>query len=604
MATAFDIDAFKKNPDLVAMLASSEDVFSLLNRQITVPPSCVALVWGADSRPWVVDAGQALAANVVEEFLLVRTSSVFLDYDVGQVFSQDGYEFRADVRISISIVKDRTDIASFRKAVIGSSNRVSTDDLKRHCAEAVQSALVAFAGTMSAAELASSPAWESFDCFLIERFKPVGFESGLSLGNDPRVTFSSSAFEESRKVEQTTQRRMQAIAADEQLREAVAQARRRHLAGLGTLLEQVRDMADKSGGIDVADLIKAFDAGQRGALYEGLVALNRLVRKTRAVLVIAGQEIVWLDPSSPARPIQKQMLDGGNGPLRSIRVTRVDGNIALLVGAKRGVHIVDPESGPKQAFSLPETFQPKGGVNAAVITDQDVFATHSEVGLIRWSRGNADIAELCLEDVTQSARSVRELQVDDEGRLWFAVNSLVVGWHPQRDDAPTILPTQAEVVAVLARDNAVFAGLSNGAVLRWPNGRAEDAEMIRQYGGLPIRSLGWLSGGGIPRLLIADGSPCVDLEVLGDAFRGQYRANRPVRWAYGADDFLVGVDAARDQVIFWKIEQPAQPTAMVSIGRLTGRSIHDVAILPAEAPDVSTASDSKVEPSNGADVET
>ncbi len=580
MTTTFDIDAFRKNPDMVAMLATSDDVFSLLNRQIVVPPSCAALVWGPDPHPWVVEAGQSLSSNVVEEFLLVRTSPVFLQYDVGQIFSQDGFEFRADVRISVSIVKDRTDLASFRKAVVGSANCVSIADLKRHCAEAVQSSLSASAGTLSAADLATASKWESFDGFLIERFKPVGFESGLSLGTDPRAEFASTAYEESRKVEQTTQRRMQAMAADEQLREAATQARQKHLAGLGTLLEQVRDMADKSGGLDVADLIKTFDPGQRGALYEGLVALNRLVRRTRAVLVIAGQEIIWLDPNSPERPIKKQTLDGGGGPLRSIRITQVDGKPAFLVGAKRGVHVVDPEEGAGQMYALPDAFQPKGGVNAALITEKSVFATHSEVGLIRWARVMPNIAELCLEDVTQGAKSVRELQIDEDGCLWFAVNSLVVGWHPDRDDAPIVLPAQAEVVAMIVRDNAVIAGLSNGSVIRWRHGRAEEAEALRAHGGLPVRSLGWLSGGGIPRLLVADGSPCVDLQVLGDSFRGEYRANRPVRWAFGAHDFLVGVDAARDQIIFWKIEQPAQPVAMVSIGRLTGRSIHDVAILP------------------------
>ena len=165
MATGFDFEGFKKSTEFVALLVSGEDVFSLLNRQVTVPASCAALAWGGDPQPTLVDAGQSLTAKAVEEFLLVRTSPIFIDYDVDHIFSQDGYEFHADLRISVAVVKDRAELVAFRNAVIGSSNRATIDDMKRHCAEAVQSALSAFAGMQTAAALALPSTWESFDGF-------------------------------------------------------------------------------------------------------------------------------------------------------------------------------------------------------------------------------------------------------------------------------------------------------------------------------------------------------------------------------------------------------------------------------------------------------
>ncbi len=594
MSARFDIEALNRDPELVAILLSSDDVFGFLNRQFSVPPSCAALVWGTSAQPWLAPAGYVIEAATVEELLLVRAAPVSLEYHVGQLSSKDGFPFTASVRIAAQVVVDASEMLAFRKALMGSSNRVQAHHLGQLCEETVRAALAEFAGSREAARLATATSWQEFDVVLAERVQPGGFAAGLALGADPQVTLESAAYAQAREAELSAGRRQKQIETEAQLRATATAARAKHLAELGRLIDQVKGIAASSGGLDVAGLARTFDVAQRGALYEGLVTLNQLVRQTEAILVLAGNEMIWLDPANPEVPQRRQELGSAIGPLRSIRPFKRDDERLLLVGAKRGVHVVVPWDEGRQTYMLPEDVQPRGGVNAASLVGEDVYATHSEVGLIRWNRAEPTKHELCLEEVTRGARAVRDVQVDDVGRLWLTDNNLVVGWHPEKDAAPIVLSAPAFITSMLLADGYVVAGLTSGGIVRWHTANPTEIETLRGPGNEPVHSLDWMSGGGIPRMLIADGQSYLTLQVLGDAYRAEYRCGRRLRWGFAADDLIVGVDDARTQIIVWRVDNPREPDSVVSIGRICGRSIHDVAILKvaggSEAPPESESS--------------
>ena len=120
---------------------------------------------------------------------------------------------------------------------------------------------------MPRSELLSPECWNDFDALLAEHFKPVGFESGLALGPDPDVVFESLAFEEYEQDQKVVALQRERQEKEQELRESAARAREQHLTEMGDLLEKVRTMADESGGVSVPELIKTFNASQRGQLY-------------------------------------------------------------------------------------------------------------------------------------------------------------------------------------------------------------------------------------------------------------------------------------------------------------------------------------------------
>lgn len=579
MSEKLNLDIFNRNLDLVARAVQADEIFSFLTRQITIPASCVALIQGPSGQPAVHPAGTEIDKDHASELFFVRTTPFELEYSTSGLPSKDGHDFSASVQMTVRIAPERTELEAFRQNLLGSRREVRLSRLHQHCEEAVLSALSAFIQSRDAADLVTPDRWGEFDPVLAEHFKPVGFESGLVLGTDPRVVFESAAYAESQREARADAIRENRDKEEALRREAAAKARAEHLAEVGTMLEKVKEMAGDGGALDVAELIKTFDTTQRGQLYHGLMALHEPERRTEAILVVAGSELLRFDPAKTDAPKKRRKLPKDAGALRSVRVMNDEEQADVLVGARHGVHVIDREKHEVRTCLLKDRPEIRGGVNAAVRLGDAIYSTHSEVGLIRWSLDKLDSHELCLTEFTEGSRSVRDVQTDPAGRLWFAVDDLVVGWTPERADSQTAIQAPAEVTCLSVADGHITAGLRDGSIVRWLIGDEKRMETIRGASSGPIRSLSWLSGGGIPRLLVGDGRQHLDLLVLGDSYRGEYRCLHNLRWGFAAEDLIVGVNDRRDHLFLWRVDSPESPTKTIPVSRITGRSIQDVALL-------------------------
>jgi len=581
MSQRFDIEAFNRDAELVASLAPAEDVFSFLNRQVDAPASTVALVYRAAGLPAVVAAGRAIEAGDARELLFVRTVPFDLEYTFDGLLSQDGFDCAATASLSVRAVAERTELEAFRRTVLGSGMEVRRDRLTRHFADAVRSALSAFAESHDATELTTPACWDAFDAVMAKQAAQVCFESGMQLGPDPRATFASKAFEQSQHDRRAADLRADREQAETERRAAAAAAREAHMAELGEMLAKIKTLADESGVLDMPELVKTFDAGQRGRLYEGLIATKEPVGRTQAVLVVSGSELLWFDPADPLKPSRRQRLSKDAGPLRSVCVVETGGEKKILIGARSGVHVADRACESIQTYVFNERPDVRGGVNASAILGPHLYATHSEVGLTQWRLDATDAAPsatACLTEFTEGSKAVRDVQAE-AGRLWLAVDNLVVSWVPGDDVSQKALATSVEVTALLMADGYAVAGLRDGSVVRWPASEPSAMETVRTATGTIVRSLAWLSGGGVPRLLIGDGRPHLDLLVLGDSYHGEYRCLHELRWGFAAEDLIVGVNDRRDHMFFWNADQPDSPSVGIGVRRLTGRSIQDVALL-------------------------
>ena len=294
MADRINLKALSRDPELVAALVASEDIFSFLSREMSIPPSCAALAWGKSSQPRLVAAGRTIEAAETRELLFVRTVPFTIDYRIEGLASGDGLTATASLALAIQVIPEKAELLAFRKTLLGNGVIVRKDDLRKICADAVRRALVEFAKAREAATLVSAIPHSDFEKVLDEYLQPLAFESGLVRAGAMQVRFESPQYAENRRVEEATATRRKQQEGEEQLRITATQARTRHLEELGTLLDQVRGMAAKSGST-VADLIRTFEPTRRGALYEGLAALNRPAGRTEAVLVVAGEEILAFD---------------------------------------------------------------------------------------------------------------------------------------------------------------------------------------------------------------------------------------------------------------------------------------------------------------------
>lgn len=578
MAGRFDIGELTRDAGLVATAAGAGELFSFISREVMVPPAAVALAFTDNGLPRVVGGGRPVVADGVHDVLFVRCVPFELSYEYHGLTSQDGHEFRASLSINVSVVPDRVELEAFRREVLGSQRSIKSDRLRQFCEETVRNTLAAFVAGRPAAELCAPGATEAYDVVLADAFKQLGFRSGLALGPDPRLVLASPAFIESQR-ERKAAALAEARAAEEQRRrEAAAEARRKHVAELGELLNRVKSMAQQSGGVDVAELIRTFDASQRGKLYEHLLGVHAPARRTTAILVVTGSSLMWFDPLSPREPSRKLRLPEETGALRSVRIVEDRGTRRILVGAKTGVHVLSAAGDVERTLTFADKLDLRGGVNAATLLDGVVYATHSEMGLMRWRLDGDGAVEACLTALTEGAHAVRDIQTDAAGRLWLAIDDLIVGWSPSRGGSESALPAGAEISTLTLADQHAYAGLKNGAIVRWLIGGPRQVETVRPKTGVPVRSIAWMAGGGVPRLLVGDDRPLLELLVLGDSYQGAYRSLHNLRWGFAADDLVVGVNDRRDHVFCWRPDDPTLPVTSIAVSRLTGRSIQDLAL--------------------------
>ncbi len=574
-----DLDRIRRDPQLIAQAAWADDVFSFLTRQVALPPACVALVFGDAVQPRVVPPGRSIESDNVRELLIARTDPVELKYAFDGLPSRDGYPFTARVTFSVRLVPERIELEAFRRHVLGSHRVVRQERLKQHCEQAARAAAAAFAKDHEAAALVAPQRWTDFDAVLKQHFEPVGFESGLTMGPDPDVVFESEAFEAHERDQKVATLRKEREQRESESRQAAARARQEHLSELTTLVEKVRSMADAAGNLSVPELIKTFSSGQRGQLYRGLMAAREPHRRTKSILVVAGNELLRFDPANLGQPARRQELPSKAGALRSVRLADSGQSPLILVGARHGVHLIDDAADSIETFVFQPQSELRGGVNAAALLGACLYATHSEVGLIEWKRPTPDQHRLCLTDLTEGSKSVRDVQTDHHGRLWLGVDNLVLGWRPGEEAPGTVAQAPTEVTVLSLADGYVLAGLRDGSVVRWLIGDFERMEMVRASTGVAVQSLAWMSGGGVARLLVGDNRPHLDLHVIGDSFHGEYRCYHNLRWGHAGEDLIVGVNDRRDHIFCWRVDEPEQPCGSVAVGRMTGRSIQDLAVV-------------------------
>ena len=298
----------------------------------------------------------------------------------------------------------------------------------------------------------------------------------------------------------------------------------------------------------------------------------------------------------------------------------------MLIGAATGIYHYVPRDDRLTAYAFTPVGKLRGGVNAAVLFHGHIYATHSEVGVLRWPLHAAAAGQIILQEYTRDATAIRDIQAGAADTLWFAAADRVIGWSPgsaetvhnsaiPSPDVPSVevrtasaqkagsgnlaggpLPstslgtlismgsvagstsTVPTVTALHVAEQTVFAGTSDGRLLEWPCDRPEACHTLLSGEGGPIDSLQWMSAAGVERLLITARRPNVSMLVRGDVFRLEFRADEPLRWAAACDDWVVAVNDRRDRLFIWRPWQPDKPERVIHVVRQVGHSIQNVAL--------------------------
>ena len=583
-AAQFDPQVFFQRSDNVALHVPASELFGLLTRSLDLPGGWAALTRRETGDTAVVAAGGVVTGDDLENVLFVRVTPVDVNLDEEGISSKDGFRCGAEVRLRMSLVPERSELVSFLSGVVGSHRVVQASGLARHVEMNVRAALAESAMQHDAADLVSGGVTDDLARAIADALKPSLFSAGMILSATPVVRFESAGI---RAVQETQQRAAQEKAENEasrQVQRALESAQSDHLDHLAGLLSKLKELAAESPDVELPELIRTFSEQERGEVYEAMFRSQVPKSKTQWIVVAAGDELLFVDPANIQTPSRRLTVSGDAGPVRSIQAVKNDqGNPVLWLGASKGVYRWPIErSEPDLTLIVDNAPDVQGGFNAVVTMGRNVFASHSELGLIAWNLNEPGVCRSLFESMTQEAKAVRSIGRLN-GQIYCAIDDRVIRWSVDEFDAnpPKIYTGSATTVTALQpTTDGLFAGNGDGDVLFWSRDNYSNPERLHRGTQRATESVWHVATDGVKRLIFADTSLYVHARVLGDSYVCQYEAGgQTLRRVELAPDLLVATNDLRDRLICWTPGQPATPTGVIGVSRLTGRSIQDVCLV-------------------------
>ncbi len=310
--------------------------------------------------------------------------------DAGTLRGRDGFDVSVTVLVRVRLHESEIDRAAFAQAfgagrtVAGSINRIE-DRLR----EPVVAAVKATPGADAAALLAKG---SEIAIAVAKAVRTPLFAVGLMLEGEPVVKLTSPVLQQ-REAEHA------AVAASK----AAAQH-------ADDLLLRFEDIRRQQPDVPPGKLLMALPAGDRREALRLL--FEAAAKKDHSRLFLAAGVRLFEVEGERVRDV---MDIGELGPVRRLRAAKADEDLVLLIGARDGASVVDPQSlHVARHFKSNLAGKSALGFNDVAIsgtgTQRQLWTTHGELGIEAWDERNPDIFEtlhpselashLSLEDAT------------------------------------------------------------------------------------------------------------------------------------------------------------------------------------------------------------
>jgi len=355
----------------------------------------------------------------------------------------------------------------------------------------------------------------------------------------------------------------------------------------GTGLDALRGLA----GVHVTEGVVK-EIHQTVNVYLGEAAAADVLRgrraaglpKARMIYAACGNEIRAFNPraeSSGSEPANVYTLPSDMGSARSVRWARVGDRVWILAGTRRGVVAFDAETAEARTFPF-ETVT-SHGANAVEVLGDYVYASHSDLGLIRWPIVGGKPMEL-FPDLFKGLATVRGVQKTPKGQLLLCGHCSVYRIDLDQAGARPVRYSSAgarELVGAAECGDHLYAATLDGKVLRWERGIAGGPDMNLAHLECKTYCVSLVQMPDGPHLALGAKGPALTLVKLAPPYsRAQYLTGGvSIRWARGASDLLVATDGDGLRLFCWSREAVHRPEREIVVGRSPRDQVVDFCIL-------------------------
>jgi hypothetical protein len=497
-----------------------------------------------------------------------RSDPLRVRVDSTNLVTSDQHELRCVFEFSARIGDHAADRQLFAEVLMADRSTVTREDVAFHFQPALESAAGSTA-SQPVAQLLSDAGKAALTEVLRIAMDASAFSFGLIILPPFQLEITSPTL--ARQQRESLQR----ARAEEQ-----AAGRLDHLRHATDLLKQFDSIRAASPRISAGQVLERIAPADRGVLLDAMLASNTDRGGEEALFAVAGSQLVHIDTSQDQPSPKVFNLPETLGPLRSVSHTEIDGQRRLLIGARGGILVVDPES-PDAAVAFSDNdIKSQLGFNRAIYLpgQNTILATHGEAGLVQWKLDKPAAPTRRFrgtEMVTDTHGPVRNvISLDRNTAVCSVFNSLfLIEGNSQRSVA---LESRTPIVAVVPDAERLFIIHEDGSVATLDR-QTRKVIRVDRYGGTVCAAgaLPWQNG---LRLLLACEAGAIDCIGPDDSLVTRYNsAYRGLTKITANARFVAALSPDRQRLILWNVWDGRSPAHDLHLISLTRHRIADAA---------------------------
>jgi hypothetical protein len=514
-----------------------------------------------------------------------RSEPVRARWNFSDPITADGHRLRCTFACSLKPLPDAAERKMLGEVFLARKPSATVDDIIAHFAPSLQAAAANTASNKNVADWLSDGAKTDLIDALRKAADKIAFGCGMELLPPFNVDLESPSFQQ-QKLEDM-ERRLAAQRAEGQVE---------NFKKAAELLKQFDALRQSSPDITPSAVLQQISPGDQGTMLQTLLLAAGKDKIARPIYAVAGPALVKIDPRTTPPKTELTALPETLGPLRSVQPAEVDGQPVLLVGARSGVMVVNPERLTEpQLYSDPD-IQSQMGFSRALSWRHGLWACHADAGIVAWELGSKDRPKILLRPsalapslppptggsgpVDSSIEvnkpgSPRNLTAIDDSRLMFSLGPRLLTIDAEGKVTSLPIESPADVVAILPDRKSVYIVRENGTIATHDLvSLAISGEEHRGGRIYAATALPWL---GTVRLLLATEEGPIYCLGTDDQLVTQYLSpHRGLRILAAAADFIVAVSADRQRLVLWNSWEGRKPVTDVSISAVAKHRVADV----------------------------
>jgi hypothetical protein len=527
-----------------------------------------------------------------------------LRWNLDELVTADGHRLYCTFTASVSAINDPAEWRMLEEVFLTSSGRgfrqhsITGESVIGHFMPGLRAAASKVAGDYKADAWikGEAAAKQALIDALREAGKAIAFSAGVEFLPPFAADFESPTYQ-AQQVEQ-----MQRTLAERRVAGQVE-----HFERATKLLKQFQELKTSAPDLSPSDILKQVSPADQGLMLQTLLMAAGKAHSTACLWAVAGSALVKIDGRAMPPSISSTPLPQDLGPLRSVQPARLEGKNVLLVGARSGVIVFDPQDHSTQQY-LDQAGDSQLGFSSAVVWNNQIWACHGDAGVVAWNLGATDAPAQVIRPLelrgadnpppipsapspmqtyvsaggivaSMSVRTagIRNITALDEERIIFSVGRQLTTIDRSGIRFAIPMETDAEIIRIFPQPQSKRVAIvqDDGTVSVRDLTSLEPITRQRRTGRLTAAApLPWL---GEQRLLLATHEGPIYCVGLEDELVTQYTSShRGLRAVCASADLIAAVSSDRQRVVLWNSWDGKSPLAEVSIASTTRHRVGDI----------------------------